>query len=87
MGATVSEIAGGVRSTPPPPLVKGVSTKKLGKGRVNAGFQFQIILHYRQKISYGVNQNLLQQYRLVFVRRHVRYQFSLYNMYNMIYDI
>ena len=34
MGAKVFEIAGG-SGRPPPPLVKGVSTKRLGKGRVN----------------------------------------------------
>ena len=36
MGATVSEIAGGPADPPPPPpsLVKGVGTKRLGKGRV-----------------------------------------------------
>ena len=42
MGATVSEIAEGGRSTPsppPPPLVKGVGTKRLGKGRVKNTFK------------------------------------------------
>ena len=33
MAATVSEIAGGPLDSPPP-LVKGVGTKTLGKGRV-----------------------------------------------------
>ena len=36
MGATVFEIAGG-SARPPPPLVKGVGTKMLGKGRVKGG--------------------------------------------------
>ena len=34
MRVTFSEIAGGPLD-PPPPLVKGVGTKRLGKGRVN----------------------------------------------------
>ena len=34
MRATVFEIAVGCWSTPPPPLVKDVGTKRLGKGRV-----------------------------------------------------
>ena len=34
MGGTVFEIAGGGRFDLPPPLVKGVGTKRLGKGRV-----------------------------------------------------
>ena len=34
MGATVFEIAGG-SARPDPPLVKGVGTKSLGKGKVN----------------------------------------------------
>ena len=34
MGVKVSEIAGRVPLDPPPPLVKGVGTKRPGKGRV-----------------------------------------------------
>ena len=37
MGATVFEIVG-VRPTPPP-LVKGVGTKRLSKGRVKSGLK------------------------------------------------
>ena len=36
MRATISEIAGGSALPRPPPLVKGLGTKRLGKGRVNA---------------------------------------------------
>ena len=35
MGASVFEIAAGRLDPPPPPLVKGVGTKRLRKGRVN----------------------------------------------------
>ena len=42
MGATVFEIAGG--SARPPPLVKGVGTKRLGKGRVKPKTPYQNFL-------------------------------------------
>ena len=47
MGATVFEIAGG-SARPPPPLVKGVGTKMLGKGRVKILLRVKIfVTNYR----------------------------------------
>ena len=48
MRATVFEIAGEVRSTP---LIKGMGTKRLGKGRVNPGDSGQAF--YRLKVGGG----------------------------------
>ena len=57
MGATVFEIAGG--SARPPPLVKGVGTKRLGKGRVKPKTLYQNFLvkwNQLKKIKSSKNQ-------------------------------
>ena len=71
MGATVFEIAWGFRLDLPPPLVKGVGTKRLGKGRVkrpkffSATFSLRVeqnlvnlgrFTHFSQKVA-GVTLN------------------------------
>ena len=52
----VSEVAGGPADPPAPPLVKGVCTKKLGKGRVKCWFSYNIAkrvgrIYYRSMMS------------------------------------
>ena len=65
MGATVFEIPGegGFGSNPPPPLVKGVGTKRLGKGRLTLAFKicenrpktFLVKILYIQKFGWTHN--------------------------------
>ena len=50
MGATVFEIAGGGGGSARPPLVKGVGTKRLGKGRVK-GLPFDFYKVERDLLS------------------------------------